>query len=117
MNNKRVPPSVAQFVVSERAELLARITELEASRRPAIAALLRINEEVWPLVHGLTSRYTLRAFMRTLPDVIDTLAGVPSERPDAELVAYIRRAVRIARNELGDSHDVVAKADALLDKL
>ena len=27
MNNKRVPPSVAQFVVSERAELLARIAE------------------------------------------------------------------------------------------
>ena len=30
MNNKQVPPSVAQFVVRERAELLARIAELEA---------------------------------------------------------------------------------------
>ena len=37
MSNKRVPPSVAQFVVIERAELLARIAELEG----ALVELLR----------------------------------------------------------------------------
>ncbi len=38
--------------------------------RELVSALLRINEEVWPLVHGLTRRQTLRDFMRTLPDII-----------------------------------------------
>lgn len=36
-----------------------------------VGALLRINEDVWPLVHGLTHRQTLRDFMRTLPDIIN----------------------------------------------
>lgn len=41
----------------------------------AIGALLWINEEVWPLVHELTSRETLRKRFRELPSLIEYLAS------------------------------------------
>lgn len=46
--------------------------------RELIDTLLRINCDVWPLVHGLTCRDTLRQFMRTLPDIT---TGDPHESP------------------------------------
>ena len=39
MNNKQVPPSVAQFIVSERAELLARIAEQAREIEPSSRAI------------------------------------------------------------------------------
>lgn len=40
----------------------------------AIDALLWVNEEVWPLAHGLTCRETLKKRFRELPDLIEYLA-------------------------------------------
>lgn len=51
----------------------------------AIGALLWINEEVWPLVHGLTCRETLRKRFRELPNLIDYLAAAPSAPEGGEV--------------------------------
>lgn len=52
-------------------ELQKENKELMARNRVLTHELVWINCEVWPLVHGLTSRQCVRERFRRLPDVIN----------------------------------------------
>lgn len=75
-----VHESVAGYIihhVADTRDRMVRETLIKLGWSPPertqelVDTLLRINEEVWPLVYGLTGRRTLRDFMRTLPDIIN----------------------------------------------
>lgn len=51
--------------------LSRRVMKLEQKNHNLVHALMVIQEEVWPLVHGLTCRQTLKNFMRSLGSVIE----------------------------------------------
>ena len=51
-------------------ELAAENAKKDARIKELLGELLWINEDVWPLVHMLTSRETVRARFRRLPDII-----------------------------------------------
>ena len=69
MNNKRVPPSVAQFAVSERAELLARIAE----QAREIDHLLACIHELEMHNHDLIERFAPDEINRAVLDEVARL--------------------------------------------
>lgn len=80
MNNKRVPPSVAQFVVKERAELLARIAELGVT-------IARLESQ---LSRAIQANYDLRTkLVVPSPDVLGR-AFITCESSDAGYCVVIK---------------------------
>jgi hypothetical protein len=55
---------------TENAELHRRLAEQQASNGLLKDEILWVIEDVWPIVHGLTCRETLRKRFKRLPDIL-----------------------------------------------
>lgn len=62
---------VNQNLQGDKARLTRRVAELEERNKVLTHELLWILVEVWPLVHGLTSRQCIKDRFKRLRDVIN----------------------------------------------